>query len=82
MFFSKSQFRAGCTLAIVLIVTGYGFSQQSIPDGTEGEMLEVVKPDTVLHEKWRDKRWLERRNPILSKQDSVNFIITDCNFPI
>ncbi|MBL7857581.1 MAG: porin [Cyclobacteriaceae bacterium] len=32
-------------------------SQKTIPDGTEGEILEVVKADTVLHEKWRDKRW-------------------------
>lgn len=31
-------------------------STQYIPDGTEGEMLEVVKSDT-LPRSWRDKRW-------------------------
>jgi phosphate-selective porin OprO/OprP len=30
--------------------------EDKIPDGTEGEMVEVVKSDT-LPAKWRDKRW-------------------------
>jgi phosphate-selective porin OprO/OprP len=44
---------------ILLLLPGYSFSQDSIqyiPDGTEGEMLEVVKEDT-LPKKWKDKRW-------------------------
>lgn len=42
---------------MLLMISRSGFCQQTIPDGTEGEMLEVVNPDTVLHETWRDKRW-------------------------
>lgn len=41
------------------MVTGYCFSQEKeeyIPDGTQGEMLENVKKDTIP-DKWRDKRW-------------------------
>src|SRR5690349_22004156 len=36
----------------------FSFSQDKeyIPDGTEGEMLEVVANDT-LPKKWKDKRW-------------------------
>lgn len=32
------------------------YAQETIPDGTQGERLEVVKSDT-LSERWRDKRW-------------------------
>lgn len=45
-------------IAIIIIATP-GFSQETkevIPDGTQGEELEVVKGDT-LPVKWRDKRW-------------------------
>lgn len=49
--------KVGLLLAIIFIVANQVHGQQTIPDGTEGEMLEVVKSDTVLHEKWRDKRW-------------------------
>jgi phosphate-selective porin OprO/OprP len=30
--------------------------EDEIPDGTQGEMLEVVKTDSS-HQKWKDKRW-------------------------
>lgn len=51
----------GITL-IILLMTCYavvGLGQEKteyIPDGTEGEMLEVVKADSVPM-KWKDKRW-------------------------
>ena len=51
--------RAGLLLAMLMILPDYSYSQDSIqyiPDGTEGEILEVVKADTVP-EKWKDKRW-------------------------
>ena len=44
---------------MMLILPNCSYSQDSIqyiPDGTEGEMLEVVKSDTVP-KKWKDKRW-------------------------
>lgn len=51
-------YRMRCWLAaFMLMLFAYSYSQRTIPDGTQGEMLEVVRPDTVLHEKWRDKRW-------------------------
>lgn len=46
-------------VVIMLILPAYCFSQEKkeyIPDGTEGEMLEVVKSDTVP-KTWREKRW-------------------------
>jgi phosphate-selective porin OprO/OprP len=46
-----------CIMVMILPHRSYGQdSTQYIPDGTEGEMLEVVKADTVP-KKWKDKRW-------------------------
>lgn len=44
-------------VATLVIMSFPAYGQETVPDGTEGERLEVVKPDTLLHEKWRDKRW-------------------------
>jgi phosphate-selective porin OprO/OprP len=44
---------------MLLMLTGSSFSQgktEYIPDGTQGEMLEVMD-STKLPSKWRDKRW-------------------------
>lgn len=40
-----------------MMLSHYSFSQEKeyIPDGTEGEMLEIVEDS--LPKKWRDKRW-------------------------
>jgi phosphate-selective porin OprO/OprP len=43
-------------LAFMLSLPLAGVSQEKIPDGTQGEMLEVVKGDT-LYQAWKDKRW-------------------------
>jgi len=51
--------RTGLLVVMLIISSTISYSQDSIqyiPDGTEGEMLEVVKTDTVPH-RWRDKRW-------------------------
>jgi phosphate-selective porin OprO and OprP len=46
--------------AFFVFLSTEAFSQQpgpdKIPDGTQGEMLEVVKGDTLPQE-WKDKRW-------------------------
>jgi phosphate-selective porin OprO/OprP len=50
---------ASLLVAILLALVNCSYGQDSIqyiPDGTEGEMLEVVKTDSV-HKRWRDKRW-------------------------
>jgi phosphate-selective porin OprO/OprP len=47
------------SIPFLLMISGYCFSQEKkeyIPDGTEGEQLEVTKGDS-LPVKWRDKRW-------------------------
>jgi len=44
---------------VILMLPVFCYSQETeekIPDGTEGEMLEVVKKDSVP-KTWRDKRW-------------------------
>ncbi|HEY3403695.1 MAG TPA: porin [Ohtaekwangia sp.] len=44
---------------VILMIVGpiwYSFSQETIPDGTQGELLEVLHADTIP-QKWRDKRW-------------------------
>lgn len=46
-------------VVLVILLNHPLYSQDSpdkIPDGTQGEMLEVVKGDT-LHQEWKDKRW-------------------------
>lgn len=46
-------------IAILLLISGYCFSQEKkeyIPDGTQGEQLEVLDSSKVPT-KWRDKRW-------------------------
>lgn len=50
-----------CSLLIagILLLPGLGFSQEKkeyIPDGTQGEMLEVLD-SAKLPTKWKDKRW-------------------------
>ncbi len=49
-----------CWLVVFLLLstlTSFGQkTEEVIPDGTQGEMLEDVRSDT-LKEKWRDKRW-------------------------
>ena len=50
---------AGLLVVMLIILPTISYSQDSIqyiPDGTEGELLEVVKADTVP-QKWKDKRW-------------------------
>ena len=50
---------AGLLVVMLIILPTISYSQDSIqyiPDGTEGELLEVVKSDTVP-KKWKDKRW-------------------------
>ena len=45
------------SIMAMIALTSYGQdTTQYIPDGTMGEMLEVVNTDTVP-KKWRDKRW-------------------------
>lgn len=48
------------SLAVFLFLSYHNSSGQEkqdvIPDGTQGEMLEVVKADTLPQE-WKDKRW-------------------------
>ena len=50
----------GLWLFIILITTEALYSQQpgkdKIPDGTQGEHLEVISADTIPKQ-WRDKRW-------------------------
>src|SRR5918993_990952 len=49
----------GALIAVMVVMLPYySFCQEKeyIPDGTEGEMLEVVKEDT-LPKKWKDRRW-------------------------
>jgi phosphate-selective porin OprO and OprP len=45
-------------LVILTLTSAFGFSQEEtyLPDGTQGEMLEVIDADT-LPEKFKDKRW-------------------------
>lgn len=43
-------------LSFMLTLPDTGVGQQKIPDGTEGELLEVIEKDSVKI-KWRDKRW-------------------------
>src|SRR6187549_2198279 len=45
-------------VAVMLLIlpAWNSFGQETIPDGTEGETLEVVPNDTVP-KRWRDKRW-------------------------
>lgn len=49
-----------CWLVVFLLLCTYRSAAQKqedlTPDGTQGEMLEQVKSDT-LPQKWRDKRW-------------------------
>ncbi len=57
--FSSVLLPVGLSIAITFMVSTLGFSQEKkevIPDGTQGEELEVVKGDT-LPDKWKDKRW-------------------------
>ena len=41
---------------LLILLAWNSFGQETIPDGTEGETLEVVPNDTVP-KRWRDKRW-------------------------
>jgi phosphate-selective porin OprO/OprP len=46
-------------IVMLMVLSNYSYSQDSIryiPDGTEGEFLEVVEADSVPP-RWRDKRW-------------------------
>lgn len=61
----NQQILLWCLLVVLLfLLNSTSFAQQSaaydtslvIPDGTQGEMLEVVSTDT-LPQKWRDKKW-------------------------
>src|SRR6478609_660714 len=47
-------FGVGFMVSLMLIVSHQGFGQKTIPDGTEGEQLEVL--DSIPKEK-RTKRW-------------------------
>ncbi len=54
-----SLLHAALFVVTLMILSNYSYCQDStqyIPDGTEGEFLEVVKSDSVP-EKWKDKRW-------------------------
>jgi len=42
--------------ALVIMLPDRCFAQEKIPDGTQGEMLEVMETDTLPQE-WKDKRW-------------------------
>ena len=42
--------------ALVLPELSFGQDKDYTPDGTQGEMLELVSADT-LPKKWKDKRW-------------------------
>jgi phosphate-selective porin OprO and OprP len=48
----------GLVVVTLMILSNYSHSQdrEYIPDGTQGEQLEVLKADTVPS-KWKDKRW-------------------------
>ena len=50
--------RVGLVLLMGLIFPLISFAQEKefIPDGTQGEQLEVLEADTVP-KKWKDKRW-------------------------
>ncbi|HEY5826702.1 MAG TPA: porin [Cyclobacteriaceae bacterium] len=52
------QLPLACIVVVMLLLIPAldSFSQETIPDGTEGETLEVVTTDT-LPMSWRDKRW-------------------------
>src|SRR5262245_10061904 len=41
---------------LVIHISCYGQEKEYLPDGTQGEQLEVLNADTVPT-KWRDKRW-------------------------
>lgn len=49
-------FKIAGLLVFILTLPHTGIGQEKIPDGTQGEMLEVVKGDT-LHKEWKEKRW-------------------------
>lgn len=52
-----TQYCVSLLAALLLSISSYSQdSTQYIPDGTEGEQLEVVKADT-LPQKFRDKQW-------------------------
>lgn len=59
-FFTKALHKlipqAGLIALVILTSALNSFGQETIPDGTEGETLEVVTSDT-LPMRWRDKRW-------------------------
>lgn len=61
-------------VATWLMVPHQGHGQKTVPDGTEGERLEVVKPDTALHETWRDKRWRLFRGKYSSFKIGLGFL--------
>ena len=54
----RSFLREGLVVVTLMILSNYSHSQdrEYIPDGTQGEQLEVLKADTVPS-KWKDKRW-------------------------
>lgn len=56
----ETDFRWVNVFCFFILLTGNTFCQQpgddKIPDGTQGEQLEIVEADS-LPKKWRDKRW-------------------------
>lgn len=45
-----------CLTMLMIMPIWHSFGQETIPDGTQGEMLEVLTSDTIP-KKWKDKRW-------------------------
>jgi phosphate-selective porin OprO and OprP len=57
--FSKKILIIGLSITVIFFLPRVSAGQEKkeyIPDGTQGEMLEVLPSDTIP-EKWRDKRW-------------------------
>ncbi len=60
-FFTKKSIRslpsASMVAALLLLLPALdSLGQETIPDGTEGETLEVITADSIP-KRWRDKRW-------------------------
>ena len=47
---------AASLVSLMILLPIWCYSQETIPDGTTGEQLEIVKDDSIPV-KWRDKRW-------------------------
>ena len=49
-------FSSASLVSLMILLPVWCYSQETIPDGTTGEQLEIVKDDSIPI-KWRDKRW-------------------------